>query len=372
MKFARRLPQIAAFFAAVSALGCSLDNGYQADVAQNIAAEERLDVLTAEEVRRVLTGNTIVGTRDGRRYWVYHPTGAAMWGLESSGDVDAGSWHLNGDLYCRAWRRWHEGREKCWRLAINSLNQLVWVDPGGWVVGASQLQAGNTIGLAATPQQVQAYLDPEISPALELDIRDLAQSPQQSRPFADEDPVDAFGIPLVLLPGATAGRGEAGAGDPSSLNAADLAGSSIVGGSKSVDSSTISGADAQVGDGTASDLDADAGVDVDADAGGASADLDADAGVDVDADAGGASADVGADVGADAGGTSVDADGGADVDADTGDASADVGANAEADVDADAGGASADLDADAGADVDADTGGASADVGANLNGSEAP
>src|SRR5688500_16482626 len=117
VKFAARLTQLSGVFAIVSTFGCSLYSRDESKVLQS----EPLQVLSAEEVNRILTGNTVIGTRDGRRYWVYHPSGAAMWGLESTGDVDAGSWHVEGDLYCRAWRRWHDGREKCWRLAVNRL-----------------------------------------------------------------------------------------------------------------------------------------------------------------------------------------------------------------------------------------------------------
>src|SRR5262249_41123120 len=82
--------------------------------------------LRGDDVQRVLTGNTLVGYDDAGPFWMYYPSLGTIWGQASNGDVDVGRWRVNGDYYCRTWRRWRGGEEQCWRFATDGSSRLIW------------------------------------------------------------------------------------------------------------------------------------------------------------------------------------------------------------------------------------------------------
>src|SRR5262245_34407227 len=80
---------------------------------------------------------------------MHFPTYGTVWGKSSSGDVDIGRWWVEGNRYCRAWRRWQSGEKTCWTFASDGGTWLIWVSPDGSVAGESNIQVGNTIGGSA-------------------------------------------------------------------------------------------------------------------------------------------------------------------------------------------------------------------------------
>ena len=129
----------------LAACGGNEDKDEIAGTPQSVTMSD-LQVLNGEEVRRVLTGNTLVGYDQAGPYWMYYPSGGTIWGQASNGDVDIGRWRVDGDLYCRSWRRWGDQSEQCWQFATDGLNRLIWIDPNGRKFGESTVQSGNTIG----------------------------------------------------------------------------------------------------------------------------------------------------------------------------------------------------------------------------------
>ena len=95
------------------------------------AAGQAPRTLSGAEIGRVLIGNTLVGYDSAGPFWMYYPSADTLWGQASNGDVDVGSWRIQGDQYCRAWRRWLDGRERCWRFTTDWSNRLIWLTPAG-------------------------------------------------------------------------------------------------------------------------------------------------------------------------------------------------------------------------------------------------
>jgi hypothetical protein len=135
-------------------------------------AGEALRTLNGEEVRRVLTGNTLVGYDSTGPFWMYYPSATALWGLASSGDVDIGTWRIKGNSYCRAWRL--DGRERCWLFATDGSNRLLWITPDGTPAFESTVQPGNTIGqvLEARASRIDAGVDPAADPPAGDEVTD--------------------------------------------------------------------------------------------------------------------------------------------------------------------------------------------------------
>jgi hypothetical protein len=206
---------------------CEGDDKDEISQAAEPAASE-LRTLSGEEIRRVLTGNTLVGYDGAGPYWMYYPSGGTIWGQASNGDVDVGRWSVEGNLYCRAWRRWRGQAERCWNFATDGFNRLIWMEPSGNPSGESTLQAGNTIGQVTGAQLVSLYLESDAVPA--------------PAPVDESQPVDAFGVRLASRGGSgepggidAGSGGDAGAGGSSSGGASggSASGGSTSGGSTS-------------------------------------------------------------------------------------------------------------------------------------------
>ena len=146
----------------------------------NESAALKARTLSGDQVQGVLTGNTLVGYDEAGPFWMYFPSLGTIWGRASNGDVDVGRWRVQHDLYCRAWRRWREGTEQCWKFATDGSNRLIWLDPHGHKSGVSTVQAGNTIGQITEPQTAQALFNSDIEPTV-----------------VAGQPVDALGRPLL-------------------------------------------------------------------------------------------------------------------------------------------------------------------------------
>ena len=110
------------------------------------SANGELRTLTGSEIRRLLTGNTVLGRDTLGPFWMHYPSANTVWGLASNGDVDIGRWWVSGNHYCRTWRRWGGGTEQCWLFASDGSSRLLWIEPDGRSSAESSIEAGNTIG----------------------------------------------------------------------------------------------------------------------------------------------------------------------------------------------------------------------------------
>ena len=125
-------------------------NGVQ--YAVTAQSETRATVLSAEDMMRILPGNTLLAYDKKGPFWMYFPEPGTVWGQSSNGDVDIGHWWIDGDRYCRSWRVWYGGDTQCWKLVSYGDNRLVWMDSLDTVQGESVVQRGNAIGTIRMPQ----------------------------------------------------------------------------------------------------------------------------------------------------------------------------------------------------------------------------
>ena len=114
--------------------------------------------LSGRELQMLLLGNTLIGTDEDGPYWMYYPSADTLWGRSAGGDVDVGKWWIENDSYCRAWRRWFEGRTRCWQMMSEPGDVLLWYSLDGEREGRSLVRAGNAMGdlpqMDAAPSQL--------------------------------------------------------------------------------------------------------------------------------------------------------------------------------------------------------------------------
>ncbi len=70
------------------------------------------DYLNGEEIKELLSGNTLEGPGDWRMY--YDPSGQTR-GQEGS-ITDTGKWEVLDDRYCIRWNNWVDGKRMCWKV----------------------------------------------------------------------------------------------------------------------------------------------------------------------------------------------------------------------------------------------------------------
>ena len=127
--------------------------------------DQVLRTLDGEEIRRVLIGNTLVGYDSTGPFWMYYPSADTLWGQASNGDVDIGTWRIQGNFYYRAWRRWLDGSERRWLFTTDGSSRLIWLTPDGTPDGESTVQAGNTIGQIGEARAVAGLVAADVEPA---------------------------------------------------------------------------------------------------------------------------------------------------------------------------------------------------------------
>ena len=133
-------------------------------------SETRPTVLSAEDMMRILPGNTLLAYDKSGPFWMYFPGPGTVWAQSSSGDVDIGHWWIDGDRYCRSWRVWYGGATQCWKLVTYGDNHLYWMDNSDSVQGESLIQQGNTIGTIRMPQLAAATVASDLDPVAETTI----------------------------------------------------------------------------------------------------------------------------------------------------------------------------------------------------------
>jgi hypothetical protein len=137
--------------------------------------------LSGRELQVLLLGNTLIGADQDGPFWMYYPNAATLWGRSASGDVDVGEWWIENDSYCRAWRRWFEGRTRCWQMMAEG-DVLLWYSLDGESEGRSVLRDGNAMGdlpqMDAAPPQL-ADLGTGLSSELEAVVARASVPPDE-------------------------------------------------------------------------------------------------------------------------------------------------------------------------------------------------
>jgi hypothetical protein len=129
---------VSLFGAAILAASCVMA------AKESAAADSR--PLSGPELQALLLGNTLIGIDEDGPFWMYYPSADTIWGRSAGGDVDVGRWWIEDGSYCRAWRRWFDGSSRCWRMAWDGGDQLLWYSPSGAPAGSSIVREGNAIG----------------------------------------------------------------------------------------------------------------------------------------------------------------------------------------------------------------------------------
>ena len=137
--------------------------------------------LSGRELQVLLLGNTLIGADQDGPFWMFYPNAATLWGRSASGDVDVGEWWIENDSYCRAWRRWFEGRTRCWQMMAEG-DVLLWYSLDGEREGSSVLRDGNAMGdlphMDAAPPQL-ADLGTGLSSELEAVVARASVPPDE-------------------------------------------------------------------------------------------------------------------------------------------------------------------------------------------------
>ncbi|HXV23905.1 MAG TPA: hypothetical protein VED46_06575 [Alphaproteobacteria bacterium] len=190
------------------------------------AQSETRDLLSAEDMMRILPGHTLLTYDATGMFWMYFPSPGTVWGRSSSGDVDIGSWWIEEGRYCRIWRRWFKGEPQCSLLASFEKDRIVWLDGQQTVHAESLIQEGNTIGppplLAST-----AAADIAVEPLAAAEIA----APQQAQVTGRSDRSGASS-------GGTAGGGAANGSAEGGRGGISSGGSSTADGSGSSNGGT--------------------------------------------------------------------------------------------------------------------------------------
>lgn len=130
----------------VSLLGAAILAASCIMAARDSSAADSPRPLSGGELQALLLGNTLIGIDEDGPFWMYYPTADTLWGRSASGDVDVGRWWIENGSYCRAWRRWFDASTRCWQMAWDGGDQLLWYSPSGEPAGSSIVREGNAIG----------------------------------------------------------------------------------------------------------------------------------------------------------------------------------------------------------------------------------
>jgi len=84
--------------------------------------------LTTEDIRTLLTGNTVHGTWAGREYFSYFEASGWTTYVEPGKPSTQGRWQAHGDKYCSKWGEF--GSESCYALELDG-DTLLWVTTEG-------------------------------------------------------------------------------------------------------------------------------------------------------------------------------------------------------------------------------------------------
>jgi hypothetical protein len=84
--------------------------------------------LTTDEIRALLTGNTVHGTWAGREYFSHFEANGWTTYVEPSEPASRGRWHAHHDKYCSKWGEF--GTESCYALELDG-DTLLWVTSEG-------------------------------------------------------------------------------------------------------------------------------------------------------------------------------------------------------------------------------------------------
>jgi hypothetical protein len=84
--------------------------------------------LSTDEIRALLTGNTVHGTWAGKEYFSYFEANGWTTYVEPGKPSTQGRWQPHGDKYCSKWGEM--GSETCYALEMDG-DTLLWVTSAG-------------------------------------------------------------------------------------------------------------------------------------------------------------------------------------------------------------------------------------------------
>ena len=84
--------------------------------------------LATEDIRTLLTGNTVHGTWAGREYFSYFEANGWTTYVEPGKPSSLGRWRAHDDRYCSTWGE--AGNESCYALEMDG-DTLIWLTSDG-------------------------------------------------------------------------------------------------------------------------------------------------------------------------------------------------------------------------------------------------
>ena len=100
--------------------------------------------MSGRDIRTALVGNTLSGTDSDGDYIIYYPNASQM-RIAYQGRKESGVWRIEGDKYCRQWKSFGNGKERCVTMYIKE-DRIDWVQKGE-ITDRSILLKGNPKGL---------------------------------------------------------------------------------------------------------------------------------------------------------------------------------------------------------------------------------
>jgi hypothetical protein len=93
-----------------------------------LPALAELKPLGTEDIRPLLTGNTVHGTWSGREYFSYFEANGWTSYVEPGKPPSLGRWQAHDDKYCSKWGEF--GTESCYALELDG-DTLLWITTEG-------------------------------------------------------------------------------------------------------------------------------------------------------------------------------------------------------------------------------------------------
>ena len=115
-------------------------------VAAAASAQSSPTPLSGDQLKELVSGQTLSGDTPDGPYVIYFPVYGEMRGSRSSNYKDNGAWRVTADMACGKWDNWWGNKERCWHVYRDG-SKLQWMGPDGETVENLTLVEGNPYNL---------------------------------------------------------------------------------------------------------------------------------------------------------------------------------------------------------------------------------
>ncbi len=102
-------------------------------------AESTGEHLSGAQIEQMLLNGTIQGKNRGNPYTITYGDGGMMSGVAGKNDEfsDTGKWWVEGDRFCRQYKKWVDGAAACFDFVLEDGN-FKWYDTDGMLFDKSR------------------------------------------------------------------------------------------------------------------------------------------------------------------------------------------------------------------------------------------